>query len=101
MPWAQFCRGGGRASDNDILEGLQEFLDRFRNAPAKGDTKGEAKGSVKGKGKHGKGKEARLLPLPLLPIRMPALLRLPATRARDKATPSGTKASSWLRWRNW
>ena len=55
VPWAQFCRGGGRAADNAVLEGLQEFLGRFRNAPAKGDNKAEAKGSGKGKGKHGKG----------------------------------------------
>ena len=50
-----FCRGGGRASDKDILEGLQEFLGRFRNAPALGDNQDNMKGGAKGKSKQGKG----------------------------------------------
>ena len=54
VPCAQFCRGGGRAVDNAVLEGLQEFLGRFRNAAAQED-KAEVKGSGKNKGKRGKG----------------------------------------------
>ena len=54
VPWAQFCRGGGRAADSAVLEGLQEFLGRFRNAAAQED-KAEVQGSGKNKGKRGKG----------------------------------------------
>ncbi|CAE7447066.1 unnamed protein product [Symbiodinium pilosum] len=55
VPWAQFCRGGGRDADNAVLEGLQEFLGRFRHVPVQGDSQAEAKGSGKDKGKRGKG----------------------------------------------
>ena len=54
VPWAQFCRGGGRDADNAVLEGLQEFLGRFRNASAQ-ENKAVAKEVGKNKDKRGKG----------------------------------------------
>ena len=45
VPWGHFY----------ILEGLQEFLGRFRNAPAQGDNQDNMKGGAKGKSKQGKG----------------------------------------------